>query len=343
MRALVLEAHKKLTLCTVPDPVPGSGEVLVQVKACGICGSDVHGYDGSTGRRRPPVIMGHEAAGVVAGTGADVTGWQPGDRVTFDSTIYCGECYFCRQGRINLCDNRCVLGVSCEAYRRDGAFAEYVVVPQHILYRLPDSLDFAQAAMVEALSIGFHAVSRSGIQGDDSVLVLGTGMIGLLTVQAARLAGCGRIIAVDVDTDKLALARRMGASVTLNPRTDEVLAGIAEATSGRGADHAFEAVGMDETVAMAVSGVRKGGVLTLIGNLSPSVSFPLQAAVTGELTVHGSCASCGEYPACLDSLAEGRVDVSPLISAVASLSEGADWFGRLYAGEKGLMKVILVP
>ena len=142
MKALVLEEYQRFVYKEVPDPQPGAGEVMVQIKACGICGSDIHGMDGSTGRRIPPSIMGHEAAGVVRACGPGVTGWQAGDRVTFDSTISCGQCFFCRQGLINLCDQRRVLGVSCAEYRQDGAFADYVILPQHILYRLPENLPF---------------------------------------------------------------------------------------------------------------------------------------------------------------------------------------------------------
>src|SRR5947209_1500247 len=152
MKALVLKEYKQFEFTDVPVPDIGTEEVLIQVKACGICGSDVHGMDGSTGRRIPPVIMGHEAAGVISKVGPAVTGWQVGDRVTFDSTIYCGKCYFCRRGEINLCDNRRVLGVSCGDYRQHGAFAEYVAVPQHILYRVPDWLPFSKAALVEPVS-----------------------------------------------------------------------------------------------------------------------------------------------------------------------------------------------
>ena len=161
MKALVLKAYKQFAYEDVPDPEPGPDEVLVAVKACGICGSDVHGMDGSTGRRRPPIIMGHEAAGVISKVGSRVTGWAAGDRVTFDSTIYCGQCAFCRRGMINLCDRRRVLGVSCEDYRQNGAFAEFVAVPQHILYRLPDGLTFEHAALVEPFAIALHAIRRA--------------------------------------------------------------------------------------------------------------------------------------------------------------------------------------
>ena len=162
MRALQLVAPSTFEMVDLPLPAPKGDEVLVRVAACGICGSDVHGMDGSTGRRLTPLVMGHEAAGTVADVGAEVQGWQEGDRVTFDSTLYCGECDFCKKGQINLCDRRQVLGVACQEFRRDGAFADYVAVPARILYRLPDDLPFDRAAMVEPVSIALHAVSRAG-------------------------------------------------------------------------------------------------------------------------------------------------------------------------------------
>src|SRR5438552_16825618 len=144
MKALLLSKYRQLEIADVPRPIPAPGEVLVQVAACGICGSDVHGYDGSSGRRIPPIVMGHEAAGTVTALGAGVTKLAEGDRVTFDSTISCGVCGDCIRGEINLCDRRQVLGVSCADYRRAGAFAEYVTVPERIVYRLPASLSFGE-------------------------------------------------------------------------------------------------------------------------------------------------------------------------------------------------------
>ena len=343
MKALVLKEYNCLECDDVPEPPIGPNDVLIRVKACGICGSDVHGMDGSTGRRVPPIIMGHEAAGVVAQVGPNVVGWQQGDCVTFDSTIYCGVCYFCRRGLINLCDNRRVLGVSCDEYRQNGAFAEYVAVPQRILYRLPRGLSVEQAAMVEALSIAFHAVERTPISLNDTAVVVGTGMIGLLIVQSLRVAGCGRIIAVDLDQDRLDLACELGADVGLKSDSDDVVAEVLRCTANRGADVAFEVVGITPTLKLAVQSLRKGGTLTLVGNLSPMAELPLQAVVTRELTLNGSCASRGEYPACLDMIARGAINVDALISAVVPLADGAVWFERLYKREPGLMKVILTP
>jgi L-iditol 2-dehydrogenase len=343
MKALVLEDYHKLEYKDVPEPRMGAEDVLIQVKACGICGSDVHGLDGSTRRRIPPVIMGHEASGIIAEIGQDVKGWQPGDRVTFDSTIYCGTCHFCRQGAINLCDRRRVLGVSCDDYRQDGAFAEHVAIPSRILYRLPDGLSFERAAMVEALSIAVHAVERTPIALNDSAVVVGAGTIGLLVIQALKVAGCGDITAVDLDPARLELACQLGADEGLNPGELDVVARVLERTAGRGADLSFEVVGITSSLSLAIRCLKRGGSITLVGNLSPATEFPLQTVVTRELTLYGSCASRGEYPACLDLMARDAVNVDALISAIAPLSEGASWFKRLYDGEPGLLKVILTP
>ena len=343
MKALVLKEYRQFSYEEVPAPVPGPHEVLVAVKACGICGSDVHGMDGSTGRRRPPIIMGHEAAGVIAGLGPGVEGWTAGDRVTFDSTIYCGRCEYCRRGELNLCDRRRVLGVSCEDYRQAGAFAELVVVPQHILYRLPDALSFEHAALVEPFAIALHAIRRAPPALNDAVVVVGAGMIGLALVQALGRTGCGRLIAVDVAPDRLALAAKLGATHTLNSSATDAGREILALTGGRGAERAFEAVGVTPAVGLALRSVRKGGSVVLVGNVAPSVEFPLQAAVTRELTISGSCASRGEYPACLELLARGELRAAPLLSATAPLAQGGSWFERLYGKEPGLLKVVLKP
>ncbi len=343
MKALFLKEYNQFEIQDIPKPELAEDDVLIAVKACGICGSDIHGMDGSTGRRRPPIVMGHEASGVIEGVGPKVTSWKPGDRVTFDSTVYCGACWHCRRGEINLCDDRRVLGVSCEDYRRHGAFADYLAVPERIVYRLPDTISFEQAAFVEPVSIAVHAVEITPVSLNDTAVVVGVGMIGLLVVQALRAAGCGLVIAVDLDETKLHLAKSLGASEGLLASDDSVVQKIQGMTEGRGADVAIEAVGATEPVKTAIQSVRKGGAVTIVGNLSPTIELPLQSVVTREIRLQGSCASKGEYPACLDLIASGAIQVEPLMSAVAPLNEGASWFNRLHANEPGLMKVILHP
>jgi L-iditol 2-dehydrogenase len=343
MKALVLKEYRRFALEDFAVPELQPDEVLVRVRACGICGSDVHGMDGSSGRRIPPLVMGHEAAGEIAEIGSGVTGWKTGDRVTFDSTVYCGECWFCQCGRVNLCDNRRVLGVSCGEYRRHGAFAEFVAVPQRILYRLPDSLSFEQAAMVEAVSVAVHAVKRTPLAPDAVALVVGTGMIGLLVVQVLRAMNCQTVIAIDLEENKLTLAKKLGATHTIKADDAALPEKIRALSGGRGVNAAFEVVGLPATVKTAIESVRKGGSITLVGNLKPQAELPLQAVVTRELTLIGTCASAGEYPECLALIAGGKVNVTEFISATPPLAEGAQWFERLYAGEKGLMKVLLKP
>lgn len=343
MKALVLEEYNKLVYKDFPDPVLADDEVLVKVEAVGICGSDVHGMDGSTGRRIPPIVMGHEAAGTISATGKDVKGWEVGDPVTFDSTIYRLDDWYTRKGLYNLSDNRMVLGVSPGEYRRHGAFAEYVNVPQHILYRIPDEVSFTQASMVEPVAVAAHAVELIPLKWNDTAVVVGCGMIGLFVVQVLRAKGCGTIIAVDLEEEKLQLALELGADEALNPKRDDIRKKVEKLTDGRGADVAFEVVGISETVNTAIDSVRRGATVCLVGNLSPSAEIPLQAVVTQQIRLQGSCAICGEYPAVLDMIARGEVNVEAILSAEAPLSEGAEWFQRLYDKEPGLIKVVLQP
>lgn len=344
MRALLLTAPSQLAVVPFPTPCPAEVEVLVRVRACGICGSDIHGWDGSTGRRRPPLIMGHEAAGEIVQVGARVGDWTPGTRVTFDSTLYCGRCTYCGEGRVNLCEQRQVIGVAPAEYTRHGAFAEFVAVPARVLHRLPANLSWEQAAMVEPVSIASHAVRRTRLDGRSVVAVIGTGMIGLFIIQVLRATGVTRIIAVDVEPGRLDLARELGATQTVNSLAGDPVAALQDLTGGDGVHASFEVVGIDAALQTALAATRRGGDVVLVGNLAPQTKFPLQAVVTRELTLHGTCASAGEYPECLELIAAGRVRVEPMIAATAPLEEGPRWFTVLSApGGSRHMKVILNP
>jgi len=342
MKSLLLLAPSQLRLIDVEKPTPGPGDVLLRIRAVGICGSDIHGWDGSTGRRRPPVVMGHEAAGEIESLGPGVEGWQPGDRVTFDSTVYCGQCAPCRAGQVNLCVDRRVLGVSCADYRQDGAFTECLVLPARLLLRLPEGITFVRAAMVEPVSIAMHAVRRAGKSGDTAIVV-GAGMIGLLVVQALKLAGWDRVIAVDINDDRLALAKKLGAEATVNSLDAARALVDLRMLVPEGAAAAIEVVGIAPTVDLAIRSVCRGGRVVFVGNLSPNVPVPLQIVVTNEVSILGSCASAGEYPAALEAIASGGIEVDPLISAVAPLTDGVEWFERLHKSPGDSLKVILQP
>jgi (R,R)-butanediol dehydrogenase/meso-butanediol dehydrogenase/diacetyl reductase/L-iditol 2-dehydrogenase len=344
MKALLMEEYKKLKFTGVPDPeLTDPHDILVRVKAASICGSDVHGFDGSTGRRKPPIIMGHEASGEIAAVGGGVNNFKAGDRITFDSTIYCGRCFYCQKGDVNLCDNRMVLGVSCDEYRRHGTFAEYVVVPDHICYPLPEGLSWEEAAMTEPVGVAAHAFRLAAPALDESAAVVGSGLIGLTLIQILRSSISGPIAALDTDEARRRKSLEAGADIALDPADPQLDAKIKAISSGRGIDRVFEAVGAAAPVKTAVSIVRKGGSITLIGNLSPAVELPLQSVVTRQIRLQGSCAIAGEYPIALDLMARKKINIRSLISKTAPLSEGQLWFDKLYNREDNLLKVVLLP
>lgn len=327
----------------VTDPELKDDEVLIRIKAVGICGSDVHGMDGSTGRRIPPIIMGHEASGIIEQTGAAVTQWKKGDRVTFDSTIYKQDDWFTQQGMYNLSDDRMVLGVSTPEFKKNGAFAEYVTLPQHILYAIPGNVSFTEAALTEPAAVALHAIHLADLHKNDAALVIGAGMVGMFVIQLLKIKGCKNIIAVDTEPGKLELAKQSGADHVFTPDDPALNDTINALTENRGADIAIEVVGIGTTINKAIELVRKGGTLVLVGNLSPNVELPLQKIVTRQLKLQGSCAINGEYPEILQLISERKLNVRSILSAEAPLAEGAEWFSRLYKKEKGLMKVILKP
>lgn len=374
MKALVLTAPCEFNYdISFPEPAPSSGEVLVKVHACGICGSDIHGMDGKSGRRQMPIVMGHEAAGEIIAVGEGVSGWSVGERVTFDSTEYCGECEECQAGFVNLCPKRRVLGVSPGEYRRHGCFAERIALPTRILYRIPESLSYEKAAFAEPVSIALHAVNLAdGIEvgeafaeaeekevghcheggcdchGEESgqggtAVVVGAGLIGLLVIQALKARGWERVIAVDLDEKRLELAKKLGASDAFHAKQENLAKHLREICGGDGADASFEVVGAAAPLDLAIRSVRKGGQVILIGNLQPNTPFPLQEVVTRQITIKGSCSCAGEYPEAIRRIEDGSIQVEPLLSATAPLSEGAGWFQRLYDNKEGLLKVVLKP
>jgi L-iditol 2-dehydrogenase len=243
---------------------------------------------------------------------------------------------------VNLCDRRQVLGVSCGDYRRNGAFAEFVVVPARIVHRLPDNLSFSEAALLEAVAVALHAVSLAPIQPGSTALVVGAGTIGLLVQQALAVAECEPVFVADVDATRLKLSASLGATTILGSGADLVQE-VLRLTNGTGVDITVEAVGLNQTVTTAINATRKGGSVILVGNVSPEVTLPLQSVVTRQIRLQGSCASSGEYPRAIKLMSSGKINVKPLISAVAPLTDGPKWFERLYAREPNLMKVVLQP
>ncbi len=343
MNALVHTAPMQFEFKDVPKPQVGPDEILVRVKAVGICGSDLHGYTGKSGRRIPPIIMGHEASGVVEALGTNARNVAVGERITFDSTVFCNQCPPCRKGQVNLCLDRKILGVSIPAFRRDGCMAEYVVMPWWIAFKLPAAVSFEEAALVEPAAVAMHAARNTPIDVNDVVAVVGAGPIGLFAIQAVRVKGAGHVVALDVREERLAMARRLGADVTINPSKGAVAEQMRQAVGRPDADAALEAVGLPSAVQTALDLVRCGGHVTLIGNVTPQVPLPLQDVIMREVTIRGSFAIAGEYRACLDLMAAGRIQTQPLISRTMPLAEGQMAFDTLHRGDPSLFKIVLHP
>ncbi len=343
MKALVLTEYNHVEIQDVPMPQINSNEVLIRVKASSICGSDVHGYDGSSGRRTPPLIMGHEAAGIIEETGSAVTKFKKGDRVTFNSTLYCGDCYFCRRGEQNMCENGKVFGVANADYKLDGAMAEYVKIPEHVLYPVPDNVTFVQAALAEPLSIALHAISRISIRMNDTVVVFGAGTIGIMMLKLLKISSAGKIIAVDIDDEKLENAKTLGADVVLNSKNCNVAEEVLRHTGGYGCDVCFEAVGIPSTTNQCLDCLRKNGTAVLLGNVTPEFNLAISKAVFRELKLIGSYGCTTEYATSLALISSGKIAVDDVASKVAPLEEGNEWFRKLHDEPTGLTKVVLLP
>ena len=342
MKALLLTDVSKFEYTDVPTPEPKAGEVQINIKACSICNSDVHGYDGTSGRRQPGLIIGHEASGVVSKVGEGVTKFKVGDKVVFNSVKYCGECWYCRHGLENMCENGCCFGIKTATQHLDGAMAEYLCVPEYICYKMPEGISFEIAALIEPLAIMVHAVNGVDIKINDTVVMFGSGVMGLMGIKALKATGAGKVIVVEVDEFKKEMARKNGADYVIDGRED-VPARIKELTDGLGADYAFDTAGVKATISNGFHCLKKNGTLVQVGNISPTVEAPLQTLVNSQIHWIGRYGTFTEYEGALGLLASGKVSVDDCLSKVAPLKDGQEWFERLHAMEPGLLKVVLVP
>ena len=343
MKALVFDAPWKMPLRDVPEPEARALEVIVRVRAVGICGSDVHGFTGSTGRRKPGIIMGHEFAGEITafGEGAlgeGVLGFQIGDRVAINPLVTCGECEPCRSGLENICERRLGIGWSV-----DGAYAQRVRVPVRNLRRLPDSLEWHRAAMIEPLAVALRAVNLTPLELGATAVVIGAGAIGLLTVLALKCKGAGTVIVSDPNAHRLELARKIGADHVINGSEVDPVQAVLDLTNARGANAVIEAVGITATVEHSVRMCRNGGAITWIGNSAPKVELPMQEVVTRELRIQGSYGFGKEFDRALEMLATNRLDVLPLIELISPLEQGEQIITDLAKGTLQALKVVLEP
>lgn len=339
MKGIVYEGPNILGLKEVGDVSPGPGEVKLRVRACGICGSDVHGYLGITGRRLPPMIMGHEFAGEVAELGQGVDQWKKGDRVAVYPVDFCGRCEMCRKGDVHLCLNKRAFGV----LDVDGAFAEYICVPAKCCFRVADQIPYSIGTLMEPLAVSYRGVEHAGDLTGRTVLIVGAGTIGLLALACVKMKGAAKIILSDLSDYRLGIAREMGADVAVNPGNSGWKAQILAETGGKGVDVAIEAVGAAPTVQQAMAALRFGGRAIWIGNNKPFVDVDMQEIVTRELSIQGSFLyGYEEFKTVVGLVNQGRIHVAPLISREVSMEETPAYFEKLAKDPGSLIKVVMV-
>lgn len=339
MKGIVYEGPNKLTYKEVKNVFPSKDEVKLRVKACGVCGSDIHGYMGLTGRRIAPMIMGHEFSGEIVEMGENVTTYKVGDKVAVYPVDFCGECELCQKGDFHLCLNKRAYGV----LDVDGAFAEYICVPAKCCFPLNKDTSYSVGALVEPLAVAYRGVEHARDLQGKIVSIVGAGTIGLLALACVKRKHPARIIVSDINEHRLDIAQKMGADLIINPQKEDFRSKIAAYTDHNGVDTAIEAVGTTATVQQTLASLKFGGTAIWIGNNKPMVEINMQEVVTRELKIYGSFLyGYEEFKTVVNLLNEGSLTVKPLISKEISLEEVPEYFEKLAHTPGDLIKVIVV-
>jgi len=338
MKSLFYPEFNKLEISEQPMPELGGNEVLIRVAACGICGSELETFKNQSPRRTPPLIMGHEFCGTIEELGTDVTGYQAGQKVVSNSIVSCNECIRCRRGDTHLCANRQIFGM-----HRSGAFAEFINVPEKCLISWPENLPAKAACLAEPLANGLHIVNLTEHLDPKSVLVIGAGPIGLMTIQAFCAIKDPEIYVAEISEDRLAIANQLGANKTFNPQQCELTNEIRELTNGEGAELVIDAVGSSSTNRQAVETVRPGGTAVLIGLHENSSSIESYNIILLEKHVLGTyAAKMGELKQALDLMSNGSVEVDSWVST-ATLDGGVEIFHRMLEAKGKDIKGVITP
>ncbi|MGI6160449.1 MAG: zinc-dependent alcohol dehydrogenase [Christensenellales bacterium] len=338
MRVLMYYGPENMKVAEQPEPSPKDNEVKLKMLYVGICGSDVHGYLGTTGRRTPPMVMGHEFSAEVVEIGKNVTKFKVGDIVTALPIYNCGECPNCLEGAINACDNREFMGTMDV----DGAFAEYLCCDENIVYKLPDTLDSKVGALLEPFAVAYHAVGRAMPLEGKNVMVIGAGTIGLLVMMIAKHFGAKNIVVTDLSDDRLDAAKKFGADITINSGNTNVGEALEAEGLRKSIDVTFEAVGITPTAQQSVEYVRNRGTVVWVGNSAQMININMQQIVTRELSVLGTYIYIvKDYVESIELLDSGKIDISGLISDVVGMDEAEDMFKLLAAGDTTKIKILV--
>ncbi len=319
-----------------PLTPPAENEVLIEVRAAAICGSDLHIYKGRHPSAPLPMSLGHEIAGEVVETGSAVTRFAPGDRVTVEPVVACGTCNECRRGRYHLCRS-----ISFQYRQGRGGFARYFLAPQEHTFKIPNHLSFEEGALVEPLSVALHAVKTSEIRTGQTSAIFGAGAIGLLLLMLVQRVSGGETFLVDVSDGRLEMARNLGATYVLNNRRDDSVQRILSETDQAGVDRSFEAVGMESTLVQALQSLKKGGRATLVGIFeNPEACLPINLFVQREIALAGSQGYNWDFQDALVLLDQKRLDLKPLITHRLPFTELNRGFDILMAPGSSAIKVV---
>ena len=336
MKAAVWYGGKDIRIEDVPTPKIKDDEVLVRVKAVSICGSDVHAYRGVSKRRTPPLVMGHEFSGEIVKLGKSVKGFKEGKRVVVEPILTCGICRLCRLGRSNICENMRLVGLHLS-----GAFSEYVSIPASNCHTLPDTVSFEEASLVEPLAVAVHAVTLASLETDEDVCILGSGAVGLMTLQVVNDIGAEKLFVIDTLEYRLDLAKKLGATRTINAKKEDP---VKEVLAHGGVNTVFEAVGLQKTVQQTLSMVQKGGKVVIIGMLDAMMELDMLDVTVKEIEIRGSYGyTSKDFKQALTLITKGKVEVKPLITHVLPLHDIAKGFDMLSQGSENVIKVVLKP
>ena len=340
MKAVYYVGDHHMELRDIPVPVPQADEYLIRIDACGVCGSDVEGYLGKTGRRIAPMIMGHECAGTVEKAPTDGA-YPAGCKVAVFPKFFCGECDTCKSGNVNLCPNANFLGVM----DYNGAMTEFVCVKEQ--YLIPyQGVGADVASLAEPAAVSYNGVfkfSEEQIKNAQNILVVGAGTIGLMALLWLKYRGAKRVIVSDAADFRLQLALRMGADAVVNPLNGDFEQNIAALTGGAMCDLSIEAVGIAPTAEASLNALKLSGCAVWIGNAAKMVSISMQNVVTRELSIKGNYIySLEDFVSCVKLLSEKAIDVGPLMTHYMDMSEGVEAFELLKNNKDGrVIKIIL--
>lgn len=343
MVAAVLERPLHIEMKQVNIPVPAKDEALVKVKCIGVCGSDVHYYEhGKIGRYvvEKPIILGHELAGEIVQLGSDVSHLKIGDRVAVEPGVTCGKCNYCKSGRYNLCPDVQFLATPPV----DGAWTEYIAIRADFLFKLPDTMTYEQGALIEPLSVGFHAMQRANVKPKDRVLITGLGPIGLLAIQAAKLFGVQHIYVTDIVPFRKELALEMGATAVIDPSQENVNERIHELTKGEGITVVIESSGNKYAIADAVKSVQRGGRIVFIGMpIEDEIPLNVNTIIDSELDIFGVFRYANTYPSVITALSSSHLDIEKVITHKFPLMQTQDAVEVARLQKDTSIKVMIYP